>query len=366
MPTQPAPTPGYPPRRSKNLTIAVLVFFGSLFGTLIGVAADFSDAEDTLARLRSSFYPELCVVGSDTILGEALGYSTAVKAAFEERINSPAVPGDVRVTMEAIGSLNGVARAVSGGCVHVLASSEPLQSINISELVGAGVSIDCAAEIGYDVVAFVTDINNPVPALPRRDLGAILEGRIGNWAEINRRFEAPINILYRPGSGTTDFVFRNLIGHTDANLPPPGAIYQACGSNEDCLNATLSTRGSLYWVSTAWMRTQPPEYLRVLPILTGDEAPINPLADDVDITAYPAFLVRPLYMYVLRRADTPPETSRLAREFLSFVRSVNGQQLLEARHFYTYFAQPRDVALPLPPDFTTDGGGQRVTCLPAA
>jgi len=364
MPTQPSAAPGYPPRRSKNLTVAVLVFFGSLFGTLIGVAADFSAAEDTLARLRTNFYPELCVVGSDTILGDALGYSGAVSAAFEERINTPAVPGDVRVTVEAIGSLNGVARAISGGCVHVLASSEPLQPVRISELVGAGIRIDCAAEIGYDVVAFVTDINNPVPVLPRRDLGALLEGRIANWAELNRGFEAPINILYRPGSGTTDLVFRTLIGHTDANLPPPGAIYSACGSNEDCLNAALSTRGSLYWASTAWLRTQPLEYLRVLPILTGDEAPINPLIDDVDITAYPAFLVRPLYMYVLRRGDTPEETSRLAREFLSFVRSIRGQQILESRHFYTYFAQPRDVDLPLPPEFITDNWGQRMICLP--
>lgn len=357
------PTPPRPaPYKERRLSIALLVFFGSLLGTLLGVAADFGDAADTLDRLRQTFDPQLCVVGSDTVLGDALGYSIDLRTRFEDRVNGDAAPDRVRVAIDPTGSLNGVQRAIDGGCVHVLASSEPLQPVSITALTAAGIEIDCAAEIGYDVVAFVTDINNPVPALQRRDLGAILDGSVRNWAELNRRYEAPINILFRPGSGTTDFVLRSLIGHTDASNPPGTGAYMPCGSNEDCLNQTLSMNGTLYWVSTAWLRTQPPQYLRVLPILTGDEAPVNPLDDGIDLLDYPAFLVRPLYMYVLRRPSDDPEPARLAREFLTYVRSVEGQQTLESRYFYTYFAQPRDVPLPLPPGFDLNMRGQRPVC----
>lgn len=356
---QPAPPAGK--KRGSSLGLGLLVFVGSLLGTLIGVAADFGDAADTIARIQEAFYPQICVVGSDTILGESLGYSGAIASAFEQRTNSSAT-SRVRVSVDAIGSVNGVRRAAEGGCVDVLASSEPLQPASISELTAAGVSIDCAAEIGYDVIAFVTDINNPIPNLNRRDLTGILTGTIRNWAELNRSYEAPIRILFRPGSGTTDFVLRNVARHENPFNPPPAATYLPCGSNEDCLNQTLASRGTLYWVSTAWMRTQPERYLRVLPILSGDEQAFNPLVDDISLNDYPSVLIRPLYMYVLRRPGTSPEVAALSQRFLEYVRSVEGQQILEAHHFYTYFAQPRDVSVPLPPGFEQDATGHRVTC----
>jgi ABC-type phosphate transport system substrate-binding protein len=355
------PAPLAEKKRGSSLGLGLLVFIGSLLGTLIGVAADFGDAADTVARIQEAFYPQLCVAGSDTILGESLGYSGAIASAFEQRINASPT-SRVRVSVDAIGSVNGVRRAVEGDCVDVLASSEPIQPISISELTGAGISIDCAAEIGYDVVAFVTDINNPIPNLNRRNLTGILTGAIRNWAELNRSYEAPIRILFRPGSGTTDFVLRNVARHENPFNPPPAATYLPCGSNEDCLNQTLANRGTLYWVSTAWMRTQPERYLRVLPILSGDEQAFNPLTDDISLNDYPAVLIRPLYMYVLRRPGTTPEVASLGQRFLEYVRSVEGQQILEAHHFYTYFAQPRDVSVPLPPGFETDATGHRVIC----
>ncbi|MCS7071407.1 MAG: hypothetical protein NZM00_07875, partial [Anaerolinea sp.] len=111
---QPAPPAGK--KRGSSLGLGLLVFVGSLLGTLIGVAADFGDAADTIARIQEAFYPQICVVGSDTILGESLGYSGAIASAFEQRTNSSAT-SRVRVSVDAIGSVNGVRRAAEGGCV---------------------------------------------------------------------------------------------------------------------------------------------------------------------------------------------------------------------------------------------------------
>lgn len=376
-PVRRLPAEPEPPRREKRVReekpprepsarprigLAALVFLGSLLGSLLGVAADIGEAADTIERVRSLFYPELCVVGSDTILGEQLGVSAELETGFEQRTNNDANPDNVNVTTEAIGSVNGVRRAAEGGCVHVLAMSEPIPQENQDELAAAGLTLTCAAEVGFDVIAFATDINNPVATLQRRDLGGVLRGDIRNWSQISRTYDQPIVIYYRPGSGTTDYVFRNIINHTDPNNPPVGAHYEPCGSNEECLDLTLSTPGGLYWVSSAWMRTQPPEYLRVLPILTGDEAPVNPLTDSIDLSSYPQFLIRPLFMYTLGGANINENTQALARQYLEYVRSVRGQEALQTHAFQTHFDRPTNLAIPLPAGFSIVPGERRQLC----
>jgi phosphate transport system substrate-binding protein len=337
------------------------VFIGTLLGSLIGAAADFSGAIDTFRRIETLFYPELCVVGSNTILGEGITMAADWKAAFDASESA-------RVSIDGIGSVRGVERAVDGGCVHVLAMSEPMTQAQYDSLTRANLRVDCAAEIGYDVIAFVTDIDNSLSVIQSRRLQSILTGSITNWSELGGD-ERPIHILARPGSGTTDFVLINVARYADPNLNddvyfPPNTNYLSCESNEKCLDLTLSIPGSLYWVSTAWMRTQPEEYLRVMPILQGDERAINPLEDDVDLDEYPSSLVRPLYMYVLGGGQGSADSAALARAFLDYARSVRGQRVLEQHHFYTYFDRPRDVRTVLPPGFEPLPDGTRPVCRP--
>lgn len=347
-----------------RFSTAVLVFIGTLLGSLIGAAADLGDAADTLQRLRRLAYPELCVAGSNTILGEGIEVAADWKNEFE-RVH------EARVTIDGIGSVRGVQKAVEGGCVHILAMSEPIPAPQYNALLAAGIEIDCAAEIGFDVIAFVTDINNPVQSINIRDLGNVLNGKISVWGQIDRvrGGSRPIYILARPGSGTTDFVLSNIARYTDPDISddqyfPPNTNYLVCKSNDECLDFTLSTPGSLYWVSSAWMRTQPPEYLRVIPILESDEAPVNPLTQDVDLEQYPARLIRPLYFYVLSGPKIAANVNALARQFLLYVRSVRGQQVLEKYAFYTHFSKPAEIRIPLPVGFEIPTNGPRTICRP--
>ncbi|MDX2163161.1 MAG: substrate-binding domain-containing protein [bacterium] len=354
-----------PPResgRTSRSNIGVIIFVATLMGSLLGVAADLGQAADTVEQFRSLFYPELCVVGSNTILGEGITMAVQWAEAFEQRT-------DVRVTIDGIGSVRGVEKAVNGGCVHVLAMSEPMTNPQYIALTSSGLSIGCAAEIGYDVIAFVTDINNPLPALLSRNLISILTGRLQSWADVGGQ-DRTIRILARPGSGTTEFVLINVARYSDPNLMddqyfPPDTNYVSCNSNENCLDETLSTPGSLYWVSSAWLRTQPAEYINVMPILRGDERPINPLQQEVDLNEYPSTLVRPLYFYVLNGPTIDDRAEALATEFLTYVRSIQGQQILEEYYFYNYFTRPFEVAVSLPPGFEPDADGVRPVCLPA-
>mgnify|MGYP005865489593 CR=1 FL=1 len=113
------------------------------------------------------------MVGSDTILGEDLQLSMDWKREFEQRHR-------VQVDIQAIGSGNGVRRAAEGGCAHVLAMSEPMSSKQYQTLQEAGIQVQCAAPVGYDVIAFVTDINNRLATLQYRDLSRVLSGRVNN------------------------------------------------------------------------------------------------------------------------------------------------------------------------------------------
>lgn len=342
--------------RSRTTGVAILVFMGSMLGTLLGTFTSINDMFDSLDRVNEVFNPppQLCVAGSNTILGEGLGMAAQWEEVYEES-------SEVDVVVKGIGSLAGVDAAAAGECVHVLAMSEAMTPSQYDTLQANGIEIACAAEIGYDVIAFVTDKNNQLSSLLERRMESILTGRITDWEDV-RGDPQPIYIFARPGSGTTDYVLKQFRYDLGAELLPPRANYIECNSNSECLDLTLATPGALYWVSTAWMRTQPPQYLRVLPILQGDEAPINPLRDNVDIRDYPRQLVRPLYMYVLNNPNMTEEERSRARDFLQYIRSVEGQQILESNFFYTYFDQPREVPLDFPEGFEVPDEGIRSVC----
>lgn len=347
-------------RRRQTGILPIVLFLGTLMGSLLGATADFGETVDTFNQFRSVTYPKLCIVGSNTILGEGLGMAEDWAVAFEEDHN-------VRVDVQGIGSTAGVQAAADGECANILAMSEPMTRPQENTLRDAGVEITCAAEIGYDVVAFVTHNNNPVDVLLDRQLRSILRGEVDNWSQVFGD-EQPIFILAREGSGTTEFVMLNVANYrpTTQQPFPPGALnYNTCDSNDDCLDRTLSTPGSLYWVSVGWLRTQPEEYLSVLPILRrDDDAPINPLVDDIDVTTYPSDLIRPLYLYVLENSGTTDRETELAIDFLRFVRGVQGQQIVEQYGFFNHFINPPDVPVPLPEGFTREPGRTPRICQP--
>jgi ABC-type phosphate transport system substrate-binding protein len=361
-PRQPATRPEAARQSSggSRISIGLIVFLGSLLGSLLGVAADLGQAADTFERFQRLTYPELCVVGSNTILGEGIEMAQDWARAFEER-------HQVRVRIEGVGSVRGVENAIAGGCVHVLAMSEPMTDAQYVGLTSNGVALTCAAEIGYDVLAFVTHSTNTLAAVNARSLRGVLVGATRSWRQLGGA-EQPIRLLARPGSGTTDFVLQGVARYVDPNIFddqyfPPNTNYTACPSNNVCLDRALSTPGSLYWVSTAWMRTQPAEYIRVLPVLQGDERAIDPLRENVDLNEYYSPMIRPLYLYVLRGRNTDERTLELAQEFLTFVRSVAGQQILERHHFYTFFKPPTGVRVAMPPGFEPDSTGLRPVCV---
>jgi ABC-type phosphate transport system substrate-binding protein len=339
---------------SSERRLSVFIFIATLIGSLLGAAADLSDATGLVVPILQAVKPapRLRMVGSNTVLGEEIGLAAEWREAFEAQeawqVRIPligAVERTVEVSIEGIGSVSGFEQALQGE-VDLLVMSEPMPAERYRELTGAGVEVTCAAEIGYDVIAFVTDVNNPVPDVSKRRMASMLEGHTTNWSEVGGP-DTPIEILARRGSGTTELVLQRFTGSTDF----PAHVTE-CENNTACLNAVLNKPGSLYWVSTSWLHTQPPRYLRLI-LIPYDQWLENPLllqcahAEEGDPCFepdhYPPALVRSLYMYVLGGDQIDEKSTALALDFLRFVLGTQGQAILENRHLYAHFDPPAGV-----------------------
>jgi len=339
---------------SSERRLSIFIFIATLIGSLLGAAADLSDATGLVVPVLQTLNPapRIRMVGSNTVLGEEIGLAAEWKEAFEAQeawqVRIPlvgAVERTVDVTVEGIGSVAGFERAMQGQ-VDLLVMSKPMSADRYKKLTGAGVEVTCAAEIGYDVIAFVTDVNNPVPDVSKRRMASMLEGHITNWSEVGGP-DTPIEILARRRSGTTELVLQRFTGSTDF----PAHVTE-CENNTACLNAVLNKPGSLYWVSTSWLHTQPPRYLRLI-LIPYDQWLENPLLPQCahaeervpcfEPDHYPPALVRPLYMYVLGGDQIDEKSTTLALDFLQFVLGTHGQAILENRHLYTHFDPPAEV-----------------------
>ena len=378
--TQTPPSESPPQPQERRGWGNIESFFQNFFiFALIALAASCAEISNFAISVyeNTNPNPQATVAGSNSVLGAELGVSDSWQTNFESRsvrevplfnwelfdFYTLERPG-VNLVIDGSGSVAGYRDAVDGKA-HGLISSESLADLETDTNVSLPTNTDivCAAEIGYDVITFVTNVNNSsLSQIELRDMRSILNGSITNWSAVGGP-DLDIQILARSGSGTTNLVLQRFTG--SPNFKPEVSQIE-CSDNNDCLNRVLNIPGALYWVSAAWLRTQPPKYVE--PVLIQDDLLIssNPLADDFDINNYTPNLIRPLYMYVFSGNGRDAEAVNTAVDFMTFVRSIEGQQIIEEHAFYTYLRSPQDPTTQpqLPTGFgQQDAAEPPVTCL---
>lgn len=390
LPTEQIETPKPVPHPAKEASssgrLPLLIFIATLLGSLLGVLADASEltGSNLLEPVVKLFDPSpaLHIAGSNTILGKELGMMSDWQAGFEALTgweNHIPLLGTlerkVQIEVSAVGTTAGFIETLQGK-VNLFAASEPLKPEQQQALKEAGLEIQCAAVIGYDVIAFVTNFNNKVPEISTRQMTSILNDGYQDWADVGGE-SGSIRILARQGSGTTEIVLERLTGNGEYR-----PYFKPCTGNEDCLNTALSMPGSLYWVSRSWLLTQPPRHLRLILIKRGNLLAENPLKNTVALDPetgketsdpdknaqifnpdnYPIKLIRPLYMYVIAGDGLDDKSTQLARDFLHYVRGIRGQEILSTHNFYPYFDPPAEVEPEYLPTFGTGLGGEPIIC----
>jgi ABC-type phosphate transport system substrate-binding protein len=351
----------------KSHHIAIPLFLGTFLGSLFGVAAQLTAVIDAVEVIAAAINPspQLQIVGSHTVLGHGLPLADEWREDFKELTKwKQSIPmvgkieRQVEVTVKDVGTHKGIEQAMEGKA-DLLVASAPIPDDKIKQLNRQGISIRCAAEIGYDVIVFITHLQNKVDSVSEPSIKKILKGEYTHWSDVNPNWEAkPIHVFVRPGSGTTRLILKAFIGSDE---PRPHFI--ECPHNSACFNGMLGTHGSTYWVSSTWLYTQPSNYLHPFFIRHEKfELPQNPFLDDFKPDHYHPKMIRPLYMYVLSGGPIDPISSDLAKKFFEYVRGVQGQELLEKSHFYTYFDPPTKVKVELPEGFGPRSNQLPVVC----
>jgi phosphate transport system substrate-binding protein len=161
-----------------------------------------------------------------------------------------------------------------------------------------------------DGIAVVVNPANSVNALSKKQVKDIYTGRISNWSQVGGNNEKIVVISRDTSSGTFE-AFMTLA--LDGAKVRPDAIMQA--SNQAVASTVARTPGAIGYVGLGFMQgVKALEYEGVMPskegVLTGTYA-----------------IGRPLFMY------TNGAPKGLTKEFIDFVKGLEGQQIAEEEGF---------------------------------
>lgn len=241
-------------------------------------------------------------VGAETIkiggTGVALGAMQLLAETFQK-----AHPDAKVVIVPGLGS-GGGKKALLGGAIDVAVTSKGGKARE--KLEGA-----VAVLYGRSPFVFATAKKNPVSALTTKDIIEIWSGRMTTWPNGQR-----LRLILRPESDTDTDVLKSIspamAESVKAALTRPG-IKMAVTDNESA-DAIESTPGAL---GTSLLALIIAEKRSLKPLLlNGVEGTPKTIADG----SYPYF--RSLYLMTRR------QPSDLARQFVSFVVSARGREIL--------------------------------------
>ncbi len=259
---------------------AILLLFLSACGPSAGAPPEASN---------TPLFGELTFAGSTTVqpLAGALG------EAFQER------HPDVRLNIAAGGTRVGI-QAIHDGTVDIGMASRALSA---EEAQGITVHV-----IALDVIAIVVHPSNPLDDLDMETLAAIYRGEVTNWNQIGGPDLEIAPIARETSSGTRGAFDELVLGGEE---PVASGLLTAVTAGD--MAAMVATRpGAIGYVGFGNITSN----LKVLAI-DG----VAPSSETARSGEYP--LVRPLSLL------TGPLSQPLADEFINFVLSPEGQQIVE-------------------------------------
>lgn len=286
--------------RSKSYVIIILLVLGLVFlGT--GCTGDENYKGSVPAKKTSSEITgsqEIFLKGSDTVLPLA-------QAEAEEFTNEN--PGK-SVSVTGGGSGVGITALIDGEVDIATASRE----MKPEELEAAKVNGINPVEhtIAYDGISVIVNPQNPVSELTFGQLRGIYNGSISNWKEVGGEDRPIVTISRDSSSGTYEFFKEEvLLGdeyRPDAlTQPATGGILLEVSQNPNAVG----------YIGVAYLD----ESVKALNLDAGAGS-VAPSPENITSGAYP--LSRALYFY------TNGEPSGLTKEFIDFVMSEKGQNLI--------------------------------------
>ncbi|MDD4895948.1 MAG: phosphate ABC transporter substrate-binding protein [Atribacterota bacterium] len=216
---------------------------------------------------------------------------------------------DIDISVQGGGSGVGIVSLIDSTC-DIGNSSRPAKEEEIKIAQEKGVEI-YANIIARDAIAVIVNPVNQIDGLTLDQIKDIYTGKISNWSEIGGTNQVIVVVSRDSASGTFE-AFNELALQKDKLRAD--ALMQS--SNAAVATTIANTSGAIGDVGLGYVTD------KVKAIKIND---IIPSKETVNANLYP--LARPLFMY------TNGQPEGIAKEFLDFVLSAEGQKLVEENGF---------------------------------
>lgn len=288
--------------RALNVTLSSLVLALSIVACS-GGHRDRGGAEGTEGAATGAG-ARLSLKGSDTMVVLAQRWAEGYMRTHEGRT----------VEVSGGGSGTGIA-ALLNRTTDIANMSRPLRDSERQQLAQRG-GAPTETRVALDALAVYVHQDNPIQSLTMDQLSRIFRGQITNWSELGGADRAIVLYSRENNSGTYAYFKEHVLA--DADFAPNA---QTLPGTAAVINAVSRDPGGIGYGGIGYATG-----IRTVPIAGEDGTPVEPTMENATAGRYP--LARYLLMV------TAGEPSGAAREFLDWVRSPEGQALVENVGFY--------------------------------
>jgi phosphate transport system substrate-binding protein len=245
------------------------------------------------------FAEKIVVEGSTTVL--PIAQKTA--EVFMQKDSS------ADISVRGGGSGVGIASLLDGTC-DIADSSRPIKDTELDKAVTNGKDIK-AHVIAMDGIAVIVNPANKVGALTKKQVRDIYTGKISNWSQVGGD-DRKIVVISRDTSSGTFEAFGELA--LDKQKVRPDALMQA--SNQAIASTVARTPDAIGYVGLGFLSSSV-KALELDGVVPSKETVLN--------NKYS--IGRPLFMY------TNGKPKGLAKDFIDFIKSPEGQTLVDEEGF---------------------------------
>jgi phosphate transport system substrate-binding protein len=171
-----------------------------------------------------------------------------------------------------------------------------------------------STQIAWDGIAVIVNFSNPVKSLSSAQVRGLFSAQIINWSELDGA-ATNIEVIPRTAANNLTIGFKDSLGLTERMVAAAAPV----GSDQNLLSLVSGRDATISYISLATALKAQEDGISIQ-ILTIDQ--VDP--GDATVKNGRYRLRRP----VLMLTGTQPDP--LTESFLSFVRSVNGQELLRS------------------------------------
>ena len=238
---------------------------------------------------------QLVITGSTTVLPIA-------QACAEVFMDSHP---SIDITVRGGGSGVGIAALLDATC-DIADASRPMKSKELTKARAKGIN-PVEHIIAWDCIAVIVHPDVPVSELSLEQISDIYTGKINNWKDVGGPRKKIVVVSRDVSSGTYEVFKKKVLGGGSVR---DDALKVA--SNQAVMTSVSSTPFSIGYVGLGYLNN------KVKAVKVNGVTPSKKTAKS---GAFP--IVRPLYMY------TNGEPTGLAKQFLNFVFSSEGQKIVD-------------------------------------